>query len=219
VPIPILAVAGVAVVAAAGAIVTARKATAHRRFAARLAKTRVAILGRRHVGKTSLLAFLHKPEGENVLDAGTNHMGGAFTLDIAGQGVPFVVPGDLPGNGGLGFKEWKDAFEGADRVWYLFRADLIANRDVEELASVKSDLDMLADWMPASHRPKVLLIGTWADNTTEWPRDPDTFANDVADADPIKVGRLKLDHAPLIVGSLLTVKDSEAIVRDLRRQH
>lgn len=213
---------GTAVAAAFGvvpAIVAVVNLTAKQRFAAKIAAKRVAILGRSQSGKTTLLHILEKPNTDNALGASTDSPGGAFEMTVAGKTVTFDVPRDLRGDDGLALQSWKDAFDTAGHVWYLFRADLVAAEDAKEIALVRKHLESLAAWMGSGHKPKVVLIGTWADASDEWVRRPEAFERSVAKSDLIKVARVKLHNAGLVVGSLASVKDAKTLARGLRKQY
>lgn len=215
-PLPLIpiaiALAGVAAFGGVAFVITM--------FGKKLAGQRVAILGRQQVGKTSLLHFLREgrvpARSWNTVDP---VQGGKFAMEIGGKTVHFDVPKDLPGNDGLGFADWKEAFAGADYVWYLFRSDLIAQGDSSEIDMVKEHLDMFKEWMSAGKPtcPKVILIGTWADKDPGFQQDSGKFKLDVGSASPIKIGAVKLNHAGLVVGGLLTDKDAITLVKSLGR--
>jgi len=188
-------------------------------FAATIAAKRVAILGGPQVGKTSLLRILESPATDNALAATADPVGGDFEMDIAGKTVTFNVPRDLGSEDGLALQSWKHAFETAGHIWYLFRADRIAAGDSKEISLVRKHLESLAAWMDDGHQRKVVLIGTWADASDEWRSRQKAFERRIETADPIKIARVKLDHAGLIVGSLGSVNDAKALARSLRKQY
>ncbi|WP_166867141.1 hypothetical protein [Salinibacterium sp. ZJ70] len=217
-PFPLIPLAVGAVALVSGAVVAGAK-TRDALVAKKLAATRVAILGRQHVGKTALLTTLQKPSVTNALPASASPLGGQFELEVDGHLVPFTVPRDLPGGAGLGYGHWKTAFDGSGSVWYLFRADRVAAGDHDELAAIKSDVDVLASWLTGGHHPSVMLIGTWADADPDWMRHPRAFARRVASVDAIKVALVKLRGAKLVIGSLSTIDDAERLRREIRRNH
>ena len=215
VPLPLIPVviAIVALVAAAGGI-----AAVLTRLGKKVAGQRVAILGRQQVGKTSLLYFLREGKvPDQTWDTVDPARGGKFPMVVGGELVDFMVPKDLPGNDGLGFADWKEAFSGADYVWYLFRSDLIAQGNSVEIDMVKQDLDMFKGWMDAekSKCPKIILIGTWADKDPGFRHNSGKFKHVVGLASPIKIGSVKLNNAGLVVGGLITNTDASALVKSL----
>ncbi|TFB66162.1 GTPase domain-containing protein [Cryobacterium sp. Hz9] len=208
-----MVIAIVALVAAAGGI-----AAVLTRFGKRVAGQRVAILGSQKVGKTSLLYFLREGKVPDQTWKTVDPIrGGSFTMGVGGEMVEFAVPKDLPGNDGLGFTVWKEAFSGADYVWYLFRSDLIAQGNSLEIDMVKGHLDMFKDWMDAENStcPKIILIGTWADKDPGFRKNSGKFRQIVGSASPIKIGSVKLNNAGLVVGGLITNMDASALVKSL----
>lgn len=187
----------------------------------------VAILGRQQVGKTTLLDLLLGQEPSASLPAKTgDESGGTFVLGSKGTSTKFHVRHDqrgwAPENS---YKAWKLAFETADYVLYLFRADLVEQRDPETLGLIEKDLNQMKAWLQKtkSVTPKIILIGTWADQSHLYGSEPSTFAQLVRTSHPIKIGATKLNNADLVVGSLLEGKgrskgkERERLLRDLRR--
>lgn len=199
-----IAIAVVAVAGGAGALFK------------RLGGKRIALLGGRRVGRSSLLRYLST--GTVSEGAGPNPVGrGGTTVcrpQIGGRRVKFAV--DVPQGGGLGLPSWRAAFMEADLVWYLFRADLIASEDPEEIDRVRKHLDLMGAWLASMKRkPKIVLIGTRADEAAEWHADPQGFLDAVRLADPLKLGAVKLGNAPVIVGSLASDPDAEQLLENL----
>lgn len=214
-PFPLIPVAilGVATLVGGGLVVALPKLSKN------LAGKRVAILGRQSVGKTTLLRTLRDGDApDRALRTVDASLGGRFEMAIRTRTVEFDVPRDLPGNDSdLGFKHWKDAFCGADYVWYLFRADLVARGDVSALDGVKDHLDRFKDWMDSdkSVRPTVILIGTYADLVPDYEGDVARVEEAVRSVSAIKLGMVKLNHASLVIGSLLTDKESKKLIKSL----
>lgn len=217
-PLPLIPVVAGAI-ALTGAVTAAGVVMREARLAKKLAAGRVAILGRPGVGKTALLHAMQKPSKPNMLPATADALGGHFELEINGQMVTFSVPRDLPGDAGLGYTKWKHAFDQSGNVWYLFRADLVASDDHDELTAIKRDIDELASWMSTGHHPRVLLIGTWADAAPDWTYHSRAVAGRVSHSDAIKAGLVKMHHAKLVIGSLRTIDAAERLRRDIRRSH
>lgn len=210
--IPVIIVAAV-IIGVGGTIAT-------RRIAKRLDGKRVAVLGGRRVGKSSLIRYLST--GDVATDPAEGNPGdaeesAAFGLKIGKKRAEFVVPRDLPGADGLGLPKWREAFSAADLVWYLFRADLIVQGDAKEIGEVRKHLEAMNGWRAdmRSKGPKIVLIGTWADELPEWRDDPRGSLDSVRSAEPLKFGAVKLGHAPVIVGGLGSVEDAEKLVKSL----
>ncbi|MGA6126526.1 MULTISPECIES: GTPase domain-containing protein [unclassified Microbacterium] len=215
-PLPLLLVpVGVAVVAVIGGGI----ALVLSRIAKKLENRRVAILGGAKVGKTTLLRTLRDATvPDRALTMLDHSWAGRFEMDVRGRSVEFDVPRDIAANDlDLSYKSWKDAFTEAHYVWYLFRADLVAAGDPDTLDRVKGHLARFKGWMDAdkSLRPRIILIGTHADVSPQFEADSGKLIDAVRSASPIKLGMVKLNHADLVVGSLLTDKDAKRLIRRL----
>lgn len=185
----------------------------------KLAGKHVAILGRQQVGKTTLLQYLRDgqvpSESKRTVDPVP---GGDFDMDISGKTVHWKVKKDLPGHDSPAYKHWRDAFEKSDYLWYLFRSDLIANGDPDEIQGVKEHLDMLKTWkneIGVAPR-RVLLIGTWADQDSRFNEKWEDFDQVVKEAIPIKPGSLGLG-ADVVVGSLATTDGANRLAKRIGR--
>lgn len=208
-PIPLipLAIAAVVAVATAGGVGA---------LFARLAGQRIALLGGRRVGRSSLLRYLST--GTVSGGAGPNPVGRGGIMvckpQIGGRRVKFAV--DTPQGSGLGLPDWRAAFMNADLVWYLFRADLIASEDPEEVDRVRKHVDLMVAWLASmKKKPKIVLIGTRADQAAEWHGDPQGFLDAVRLAEPLKLGAVKLGNASVVVGSLASDSDAEQLLGNL----
>lgn len=215
-PFPILVVP----IAAAAVAVSAAVFAALPRIWKILDQRTVAILGAPQTGKTALIRLLrdvNAPE-DGLPSAKPGADRGRFRLEIKGKAVDFAVPRDLPGSDGLSVAEWKDAFAVADHVWYLFRADLVAQGDAGTIQLVRTHLALLRKWLSAkpASAPKVLLVGTWADEHPDNARHPSRVAKQVLEADVIKIGSIRLGGAAVVVGSLSTSKDADRLLRGIK---
>ena len=215
-PIPLIVVPiGIGLMAAIGGGI----ALVLSRIAKKLENRRVAILGGANVGKTTLLRTLRDATvPDRALTTLDHSWAGRFQMDVRGKSVEFDVPRDLAANDvGLSYKSWMDAFTGAHYVWYLFRADLVAAGDPDTLDRVKGHLARFKEWMDAdkSVRPRIVLIGTHADMSPEFEGESGKLVDAVRSASPIKLGMVKLNHADLVVGSLLTDRDAKRLIKRL----
>lgn len=204
VPIPLLIpIAVMAVPVVATAVIAAVKAISTN-LPKKLHGKNVAILGAQRVGKTTLLRYLETGNLPTLPSVPTvdADLGGRFDLDIGGAAVTFDVPRDLPGNQGLGFPDWREAAEGADYVWYLFRADLVARDDVEATKLLRTHLGLLDIWLSSltNKVPKVVLIATHVDHPPGV-KEFEEIAERVASVDVIKLATTQL-KAKLVTGSL-----------------
>ena len=210
-PLPLVPIAVIAALLGLGAGVVV--------LAKSLAGKHVAILGRQQVGKTTLLQYLRDgkvpSESKRTVDP---IPGGDFDMEISGKTVHWKVKQDLPGNDSPAYKHWRDAFEKADYVWYLFRSDLIANGDPDEVQGVKDHLDMLRTWKNelGENPRRIMLIGTWADQDSMFNEKWEEFDQVVKQASPIKTGSLGLG-ADVVVGSLATTDGADRLAKRIGR--
>lgn len=179
----------------------------------------VAILGAPQTGKTALIRVLRDADAPDRGLPAVNTGGdrGRFQLVIKGKTVDFAVPQDLPGSDGLSAAEWKKAFADADHVWYLFRADLMANGDAETAQMVKTHVALLGKWISANpvNAPRVLLIGTWADQHQDYARHAARLLKSVQETSTIKFGSVKLNGAAVVIGSLATPRDADKLLKGI----
>lgn len=182
----------------------------------------VAILGRQEVGKSTLLHFLK--EGK-IPDRRTRTPdplpGGEFTLQVPGKGeAKFSVPQDLPGHTVPAYKDWRAAFESADFVWYLFRADRIVNDEASEIALVQEHLAHLEVWYEELRSenavPKVILIGVFADQDQSYGEDG-YFEERVRNSPLVSHSSTKLGRADIVVGSQASKEDAAKLVERIKR--
>lgn len=182
-----------------------------------LAGKRVAILGGQEVGKTTLLYYLrdgkHPGSQKRTLDPA---VGQEFELKVGRKSVKFHVLNDLPGHQGLGLSDWKNAFVGADYVWYLFRSDLIVSGNKAQIEMVSNHLIHFKSWMKNAKKPTIILVGTWADHDATYEDQEKDFVRILKSSDPIKLGAVKLNNAQVVVGSLQDEKGAAKLVKAIR---
>lgn len=164
--------------------------------------TRVAVLGAPRTGKTTLLSTL------GVDDSGQ------FRLVVAGKDQRFTVADGLDGMAGQNRKLWQKAFTENSVVLYLFRADLVAERDSETVARLREDMQSFRIWLKkdSRHPPRVVLIGTHADSASSFAHDLPALHRVVESNEYIRIGSVHLDSNGLIVGSLLGDEASHALI-------
>lgn len=207
--IPLAVVAGLAVFGSGAGL-------AIRRMVGAQTYKQVAILGAESVGKSSLLHFFRDGRMPPSASATVSPTHGAkFMMDIDGVSVGFETRRDLPGSDGLGYPSWKLAIKGADYVWYMFRADLIAISDRETLEIVERHMALLVDWLATVRRnpPKVVLVGTHVDLLPESAQEIRWLKAAVSSSPPIKSGVVKLGDAVLALGSLSSGADASLLKR------
>ena len=216
-----MAVPFIPVILAVSALVVAGGITlAIRSLLTILSNKKLAILGAQRVGKTTLFQMLRdgkvpKVTGETV-DA---EPGTSFVLKISGKDIRFEIPKDVSGNDGVAFPEWRKAFDGADFVLYLFRADKIAAGDEKTVKLVKDHLSLIKGWL-ATHQglpPKIVLVGTFADQSPGFSERRYVLDSVVASHPVIKAGLVKLNNARLVVGSQATTRLASSLIKKIEK--
>ncbi|GAA1941538.1 hypothetical protein GCM10009775_36660 [Microbacterium aoyamense] len=181
---------------------------------------RIAIIGRQSVGKTALLeTLLGKERPAAARPTVDPESGGVFELQQEKRAVRYRVRHDLPGWAPANaYKGWEEDFNNADFVLYLFRADLVEQGDKDTVDLVDRDLNQLKKWLsPQAKTPRIILIGTHADQSELFGTDERAFRGLVRKARPIKSGAIKLNKADLIVGSLKDEAGRRRVIESLRR--
>lgn len=178
---------------------------------------RIAILGAEQSGKTSLLMHLRDQRSRtSLVGEGDVQTGGRFSLQLGKKSVDFELPKDLSGSDGGASPAWREAFAKAHFVLYLFRADLLIQGDTASLSTIKTHFDTFKIWLDDEkfNRPKIILVATFADNLA--PSDGRGEARTlVAGTNLIKLGRVKLNNAGLVVGALDTPQSRSRLVYDI----
>lgn len=188
----------------------------------KLSDKTVAILGRQAVGKSTLLHFLKVGSIPSRRKRTPDPVpGGEFSLKVPEKGeTSFSVPQDLPGHTVPAYKDWQQAFESADFVWYLFRADLIVQGDRDECQLVEDHLVHLEGWYADRKNkraePKVILVGVFADQGTSYSEDG-SFEERVRASALISHSSTKLGRADIVVGSQATKEDAKKLVERIAR--
>lgn len=182
----------------------------------------VAILGRQEVGKSTLLHYLKEGKLPDRRRRTPDPLpGGQFTLQLPGKGeARFSVPQDLPGHTIPAYKDWREAFESSDFVWYLFRSDLIVGGDASEVALVDEHLAHLGDWYSElrsrNAAPKVILVGVFADQDPTY-NDDGAFEDRVRNSPLIRQGSVKLGKADIVIGSQASKDGAAKLVARIAR--
>jgi len=164
-PIPLLAIVAVALAGIGGAAVVAFN---WEKIKAALHGKRLAVLGERGVGKTSLITFLQSGIlPERYRETGVPKKFAARSFRLEDLDITLKEMYDLSGDESA-YGEWKIEVGKADALLYLLRADKIyaGNRSYE--TRVKNDIRHLVDWLDEQkQRPYFLLIATHCDKVPE----------------------------------------------------
>lgn len=185
----------------------------------------LAILGASQVGKTTLIRLLR-----NRGNAAGLRPRRSFWLVTSGQPVLFRIPKDLSGDDGPAYHHWRREVKASTDVWYLFRADRVAAREPDELSRVEQDLRNLRRWIDVRRgqqrrsvlhillrhkKPKVVLIGTWADTHDGFVQGPNVFVRHLRATPCLRDVLNNLNDASLISGGLNTRESGRELLKHL----
>lgn len=187
---------------------------------------RVAVLGARAVGKTHLIKFLSSgsiPAEYKQTVAPEKTSGRRFHLRDLDLKVKDTL--DVSGDKAA-YAEWKQLHDQADLVLYLLRADRLIAGDAAVEERVRDDLRHIGGWLDArTSRPRFFIIGTHCDLDSGFAALSQDRIGDYVDKFrklPI-VGELVArggggQVAKVVIGSMKTIPDTEALVYQLFMQ-
>ena len=183
---------------------------------------KIAILGARGVGKTTLISFLTTgciPESSKQTIRTEKAKGRRFSLRDLDLKIKDTR--DLPG-GPDAYAEWKELFDEADVVFYLLRIDKLVESDAEAENRVRRDMKQIEMWLKdQSSLPRLFfIIGTYGDlanpDLTTLPENEQGNYQDEIRALPIIqecVQRAGGSHnTKVVLGSMKSKGETEALV-------
>lgn len=178
---------------------------------------KVAVLGKRGVGKSRLIEYLtngtvHATEKYKQTLAPVEAKGRKF--DIRDLQLKLRETLEVPGSTDA-YKVWKDLFDDSDLVFYLFRVDQIRKNDAEAVQRIVEDTKQIRQWIDEKKRdcPTVIIIGTFCDQDPEYmEQTPSTIGNyqdRFMKTDVIKTAVRYLNAEWWILGSMLNLESTE----------
>lgn len=187
---------------------------------------KLAVLGARGVGKTTLIRFLETGE---IPESYEQTVGPESTerrrFRLKDLKLNIKRSRDLPG--GPQYGEWKKLHDEADLVLYLLRVDKLMKNDTDYEARVRRDMEQIGGWLKDRPQPvPFFLIGTHCDLTdldlTTLPPDEIGDYGDSVGALPIIIECVQLaggaQHAKTVLGSLKSKKYTEVVVYQIFAQ-
>jgi GTPase SAR1 family protein len=188
---------------------------------------KIAVLGPRASGKTTLIKFLLKGElsKEYVQTAKPEKFRGKKVnlqdLELKIQDTT-DVPGDI-----LHHNAWERLYQEADVVFYLTNAHLVHDRVQDYERVVRGDMRHIGEWFGdrKDNPPRFLLVATHCDLIPEYASLADARRADFTDAfwktpvmqELIHFGR-GAKNVKCVAGSLKGKDDIECLVGDILRQ-
>jgi len=178
---------------------------------------RVAVIGERAAGKTTLAQFLSTgeipEEYEQTLDE-KRYTG--RTIKLSDLELKVSEINDVPGDSEY-YKQWKNAVSKSEVVYYLARADKIVKNE-RTRARVLRDVKHLCGWLDANPRKHVFFVGTHCDLIPEWvaltPANRGDYKDRFFKLKEMREVSLRLRDvdAAMILGSLNSERNMQAVV-------
>lgn len=187
---------------------------------------RLAVLGARAVGKTTLVKFLTSgtiPAEYKQTLAPDN--AGSRRFSLKELDIRIKDTQDISGDKAA-YAEWKELHDKADIVLYLMRADLLLAGDPATETRVRDDLKHISDWLESrTPRPLFFFIGTHCDLDPEFSRLTPDRAGDYIDrfrhlpiVEEMVARAGGTQAAKVVIGSMKTISSTEVLVYELFRQ-
>ena len=195
-----------------------------RNIVAQVKGKKIAVLGAHGVGKTCLIKFLTEgtitaeyiqtltpiPIKATKLDLRELHLRFRETIDVSGS-----ISGSA-----LVYGEWKEVFDDADIVLYLFRVDEIKKGKPETIKGILQDAKQIKQWEDDLNNrkralPIVVVVGTFCDKDPEYNNCvPSTFGNYQDNFMSLSIVQQLLRHIDAkrwILGSMANSLNTEAL--------
>lgn len=175
-----------------------------------LTGNRIAVLGARETGKSTLLDYIARKilrERYNATTAPKNVASTSYTAD----GIEFLLKDTIDVGGGeddvaLG---WKQRIDKSDIIFYLFRVDLLVGAESQAIEKrILSDLAAIRTFINNEKKKKpVILIGTHSDLDQDFPDSK------IADSSKAAQYEAKIKKLPLVekMQSLATVNQVSSV--------
>jgi predicted GTPase len=124
---------------------------------------RIAVLGARQVGKTTLLTYITKgvlieSYKANVLNTDTERK----RLKISDLDIRLRKTKDVAGSNSADQRfEWHNLCKDSDFIFYIVRTDLLLQRNKETEERIKDDLRHIGEWIKDSDKLVVIVGNHW----------------------------------------------------------
>jgi GTPase SAR1 family protein len=200
------------------------------RIEAKISGKSFAVLGPRHVGKTTLIHFMRTGEVKETHRRTTEESFDVSTRAFMYEGehkeesieVKMKSGVDVSGDRSkLSQSRWKDVVESADVVLYLFQANRVLDDDEEYKKRLREEAGLISKWIEGrANEPSVQLVGTHCDldeefevikheNTTQY------YLDGFSDDEAIRKMSRKLSSGTVILGSLETEEHARGLVTQI----
>lgn len=194
----------------------------------RLAGKKMAVLGARGVGKTTLYHFLQHSSldtaSKEYAQTTTKNKIDACKVDIGGIKIYLSVNYDVSGNSDMALRDWIEQIEGADYILYMADADKLLCKDDKShhKANVSKDMRNISEYVrSASGKASgkiVFFIINQCDKVKEYHEDLKKFEEKIQQLSVVQETQLRLggsDECRIILGSLADNTEAKKLVEQI----
>ncbi|VXD18566.1 P-loop NTPase family protein [Planktothrix paucivesiculata] len=189
---------------------------------------KIAVLGGRRVGKTTLLKYMEKGilierynQTVNIEDIQRTH------IKLGDLDILLKKTDDVPGGTDQYYK-WKQLFEEADLVLYLVRTDMLLKHDSETEKGTEDDLKQIQIWIKelgATERKQFFIVGNhWDSDPVYKNLTPDQRGNYQSQFTSLPIVKKMIQLAggaatvKVALGSLANENDADYLIQTIFKQ-
>jgi len=187
---------------------------------------KIAVLGARNVGKTTLLKYMEKGILiERYSQTVARDEIERTRLKLGDLDIRLNKTDDLPGDK-VAYAAWKSLFYKSDLVFYIVRTDMLLKNDLATEKRSKDDLEQIHQWIKESKiKKQFFIIGNHWNSDSEFKNLTEDTKGDYVDrfrALPVvkKMTQLAGGSAAVKValGSLASAKDADELISIVFKQ-
>lgn len=188
---------------------------------------RLAVLGARRTGKTSLLSFLTTGSiPSDYAQTTSTEKVQKIRKKLKELDLKIKKCNDVSGDTAA-YAEWKEEFDQADLVLYLLRADKILMGDEGAKKRFEADIYHICTWSKdeANKDKKIFIIGSHCDNDESFKKKPKgDYLDEFNHLEIIEKMKRKLvnecggGNIKVILGCMDTNENAEKLVMDIFKQ-
>jgi hypothetical protein len=164
---------------------------------------KIAVLGARAVGKTTLLTYLEKgiliEKYKQTLDRQEVER---TRIKLSALDIRLKKTDDVSGDQSA-YAAWKDLFDTSDLIFYIVRTDKLLKRDSTTEKRCEDDLKQIHGWIKSNSKQQIFIIGNHWDDDPEFKNLTDDIMGNYID----RFSALSVvKHMTQLAGGLHTVK-------------